>query len=353
MREPRADLTQVILSVVFVGLLTGLSLWILRPFMVALIWASAIVVATWPLLIILQRRFGGRRLPAAALMTLALLLLLLLPVGLAASAITGNVDIISGWVKAPQELRLPSPPAWLVDLPLIGTKLNDLWLETARTGLASLLPYASQAGRWLAVRAGDAGGVLVQSMLSVVIAAVLYMQGDATARGLMLFFRRLGGDRGERALLLAAQATRGIALGVIVTAAAQSLLAAIGLLVASVPYVGLLTVLIFMLCIAQIGPTLVMLPAVIWMYADGSSGRATVLLVFTIVAGTMDNFLRPFLIKMGADLPLLLIFAGVIGGLISLGLVGIFVGPVVLAVTYRLLEEWVREGREVDRSTLR
>jgi predicted PurR-regulated permease PerM len=137
-----------------------------------------------------------------------------------------------------------------------------------------------------------------------------------------------------------------VALGVVVTALAQSLLGGIGLAISGVPFAALLTGLMFFLCIAQLGPTLVLAPAVIWLYWSGETAWGTVLLVFAVVAGTIDNFLRPLLIKMGADLPLLLIFAGVIGGLISFGLIGIFVGPVVLAVAYTLFQAWLDDERE-------
>jgi len=133
---------------------------------------------------------------------------------------------------------------------------------------------------------------------------------------------------------------RGVALGVLVTAIAQTTVSSIGLFLAGVPLAGPLTVLTLLLCIAQLGPTLVLAPAVVWMYVSDQPTWGTVLLVFAVIAGTMDNVLRPYLIKKGADLPLL-IFAGVIGGLLSIGVVGIFVGPVVLAVTYKLLYEWV------------
>ena len=145
---------------------------------------------------------------------------------------------------------------------------------------------------------------------------------------------------------LAGGAIRAVAMGVIVTAVAQSLFAGLGLLIAGVPFVGLLTVLMFVLAIAQIGPIPVLLLVVIWAFSALSPAWATIVLVWSIVAGLIDNFLKPLLIKRGADLPLLLIFAGVIGGMISLGLVGIFVGPVVLAVTYTLTQNWVRgEGK--------
>jgi len=128
-----------------------------------------------------------------------------------------------------------------------------------------------------------------------------------------------------------------------VTAIAQSVLGGVGLAVAGVPFASLLTAVMFMLCIAQLGPMLVLVPAVAWLYWSGAVGWGTFLLVVTLVAGTMDNVLRPLLIKRGADLPLLLILAGVIGGLVAFGLVGIFVGPVLLAVAYKLLGDWIAE----------
>jgi predicted PurR-regulated permease PerM len=148
-------------------------------------------------------------------------------------------------------------------------------------------------------------------------------------------------------VVLAGQAIRAVALGVVVTAVVQSTLAGIGLAVAGVPYAAVLTAIALILCIAQLGPTLVLAPAVGWLYWTGDPVWGTVLLVWTILVGSMDNFLRPFLIKRGADLPLLLIFVGVIGGLISMGIIGLFVGPTVLAVTYRLLESWIAD---VDRT---
>ena len=142
-------------------------------------------------------------------------------------------------------------------------------------------------------------------------------------------------------VLLSGQAVRGVALGVVVTALAQSVLGGVGLGIARVPFTPILTALIFMAAIAQVGPLLVMIPAVVWVYWSGSTGWGTFLLIWAFVVGTMDNFMRPVLIKKGADLPLLLIFSGVVGGLIAFGLIGIFVGPVVLAVGHTLLSAWI------------
>jgi predicted PurR-regulated permease PerM len=134
-----------------------------------------------------------------------------------------------------------------------------------------------------------------------------------------------------------------VALGVVVTALAQSLLAGVGLWVTGVPFAPVLTAVIFLLCLVQLGPALVMGPAVVWMYYSGDSFWATVLLAFTVVAAVMDNFIRPVLIRRGADLPLLLILAGVIGGLIAFGILGIFIGPTVLAIAYALLNAWMAD----------
>jgi predicted PurR-regulated permease PerM len=143
-----------------------------------------------------------------------------------------------------------------------------------------------------------------------------------------------------------------VALGVGVTAIVQAVIGGIGLAIAGVPFAALLTAVMFMLCIIQVGPTLVLLPATIWVFWSGATGWGIVLAVWTLVVGTMDNFLRPWLIKRGADLPLLLIFAGVIGGLLGFGLVGIFVGPVMLAVSYTLIDAWMQDADEPEVAAL-
>jgi predicted PurR-regulated permease PerM len=158
------------------------------------------------------------------------------------------------------------------------------------------------------------------------------------------FARKLADQQGDRMVVLAGQAIRGVALGVVVTALVQSILGGIGLVIVGVPFAAVLTAIMFALCIAQLGPIIVLAGATVWAYTSLGAGRATFMLVWTLVVGTLDNFLRPVLIRRGADLPLMLIFAGVIGGLIAFGVVGIFVGPVVLAVAYTLLDNWVASG---------
>jgi predicted PurR-regulated permease PerM len=183
---------------------------------------------------------------------------------------------------------------------------------------------------------------LAQSVLTIIIAAILYARGEAIAGGARRFAARLAGEPGEAALGLSARAIRAVALGVVVTAMVQAGLGGIGLAVAGVPFAPVLTTVMFLFSVAQVGAVPVLVPAVIWLYWTGDATWGTVLLVVTIVVGTLDNVLRPLLITQGANLPFLLIFAGVIGGLIAFGLIGIFVGPVVLAVAHSLLGAWIR-----------
>jgi predicted PurR-regulated permease PerM len=185
------------------------------------------------------------------------------------------------------------------------------------------------------------GVLLAQFLLTIALAAVMYANGERAAEALLRFGRRLAGEPGDRVVRLAAQAIRGVALGVVVTAFVQATLGGIGMAAAGVPFAALLTAGAFVLCIAQVGPMPVLAPAVAWLYWHGAVRSATALLLWTLVVVTLDNVLRPMLMTKGADLPMLLMFAGVIGGLLAFGLIGIFVGPVVLAVSYTLLGAWL------------
>jgi predicted PurR-regulated permease PerM len=226
-------------------------------------------------------------------------------------------------------------------IPLIGPRLARQWRELAATGreelTAQAAPYVRTGVLWVAGRAGDFGALLAHLLLTVLITAILYTNGEAAARGVRRFARRLAGDRGDDCVVLAGQAIRAVALGVVVTALVQAA-AGIGLAIVRFPYAAVLTAIILILCIAQMDPILVLAPAVVWLYWSGDAGRTTVLLVGRLPVCVLDNILRPLLIKRGADLPLLFIFAGVIGGLVSFGIIELFVGPVILGVTYRLLE---------------
>jgi predicted PurR-regulated permease PerM len=343
-----ADLTRTVLAVLTMGLLIGASFWILRPFLPAIIWATMIVVATWPAMLALQRRLWNSRTLAVTVMTVALLLVFVIPFSMAIGTIAGNIDDIALFARKLFELRLPQAPDWLRNLPVVGASLATSWDGLAGERITDfgnhLKPYTGAFARWFVAEVGGVGALLLQFLLTVLVAAVLYASGEKGARQVVAFGWRVGGERGADAVQLAAKAIRSVALGVVGTALIQSLLGGVGFAVAGVPYPGVLTAVMFMLALAQIGAVPILLGGVGWLYYQGDTVWMLALAAWTLVVGTMDNFVRPLLIKRGVDLPLMLILVGVIGGLVAFGLVGIFIGPVVLAVTYTLLDHWIHEG---------
>ena len=344
------DITRIVLFVLVIGILLAGSVWTLLPFLSGLIWATTIAVATWPTLLQLERLAGGRRWVAVLVMTLLVLLVFIVPFALAVSALLDAANQSPTVMNAFLAHGLDQPPKWVANIPLIGDQLDERWQTIADGGPAALAavvqPYARTAAGWAIAATGGVGSTIVLILLTLVLLTILYAQGDTAARGAVAFAQRLGGETGERTVRLAGQAIRSVALGVVVTALVQALLAGIGLGLCGVPYPGLLTAIAFILGIAQLGPFLVLGPAIAWLYWIGSGGWATVLLIWSVPVSTLDNILRPILIRRGVQLPLLLIIGGVIGGLIRFGVVGLFVGPVVLAATYTLAKDWVARGQE-------
>ena len=354
MAERQSDLTRDTLAVVFLFALIGASVWILLPFLTAVVWATMIVVATWPTLLMLQRWLLGRRWLAVTVMTLLLLSIFLLPFLFAIGTFIENFKEITAWTTSLATFTVPPPPDWLGKLPLVGTKAASQWQQFAalsREELATRLsPYLGGVLQWVAAQIGGLGMLLGQIVLTVLISAVLYATGESAGAMALRFGARLAGEQGEQAIRLAGQAIYGVALGVVLTALVHAVLAGIGLAIVGVPFAVMLTALMFFLGIVEIGPGPVLLSAVGWLYWTGDTTWGTVLLVWTLLVSPVDNILRPILIKKGADLPLLLIIAGVIGGMLAFGLIGIFVGPVLLAVAYTLFTAWINQEGAISRT---
>jgi len=344
------DLSATLVAVLVIGALGVGAFLIVRPFLAAAIWAVMIVVVTWQPMLNMQRRLWHSRALAIGAMLLLVLLVFLVPLVLIVGTVVENAGDIAASVRSMWPLRIPSLPRWIAELPFVGPRVAVAWQEVAASGVEGLWqrlePYTGTLTTWFVVRAGSLGYLLVQFLLTLVLAGFLYANGEQSASAALRIGRRLGGKRGEDIVRMAAMSIRGVALGVGLTAVIQSVLGGIGLAVAGVPFAGVLTVVLFMLCLSQIGMLVVLIPAVIWVYWNGHPAWGTFLLVWSLIASLMDNVLRPVLVRRTADLPLLLIFAGVIGGLIAYGLVGIFVGPVVLAVAYTLVLAWLEPDPE-------
>lgn len=354
MSVPR-DVTSITLAVLFIGALIAASFWIFMPFLTSFIWAAIIVVATWPLLLKVEAKLWHKRGLAVAAMTVILLMVLVIPFSLAMLAIIDSADEITGWIRSLGTFAVPPMPEWVGNIPLVGKNLAGQWEQfaalTPEELSARLTPYAREAMRWFIAKAGSIGMMFFQFLLTVIIAAILFAKGETAAAGVRSFARRLAGQQGDETAVLASKAVRGVALGVVLTAIIQSALGGIGLAVTGVPGVAILTAVMLMLCVAQVGPTPVLILSTIWLFWNGEPVRGGVLIAWSAPVIIIDNFLRPVLIRKGADLPLLLIFAGVIGGLLAFGIIGLFIGPVVLAVSHVLLKAWVSEGEPAQKSS--
>jgi predicted PurR-regulated permease PerM len=355
MIDRHSDLTRDTLAVVFLFVLIAVSVWILLPFLGSILWATMIVVPTWPVLLKLQGWMRGRRWLAVTIMTLLLSGTFLVPVSIGIGTLINSFDEIASNTKSLSSLTLPSPPEWLGKVPLVGAQASSKWQELATLSReelsAELSPYLGKIVRWVAEQMGELGLLLVQILLTVIVAAVFYARGEVGAAMVLRFGSRLAGERGEHAVRLAGQAIRGVALGVVLTALVHAVLGGIGLGVAGVPFAVLLTAVMFISSIVQVGVVPVLVCAVGWLYWTGQATSGTALLVWTILVAPVDNILRPILIKQEVDLPLLLIIVGVVGGMIAFGFVGIFLGPVVLAIAYTLFTVWIDEDVGGDRIT--
>lgn len=342
--RPR-DIPQILLSVLFLALMIIACLWIVQPFILGFAWAATIVIATWPVLLWFQRLLFGRRSLAVLVMTLLLFLLFVIPISLLVnSLVDGSTPLVHAITSG--NLTLPDL-AWLNSIPFIGAKLYSGWHSLLDMGgsalMAKVRPYIGTTTTWFVGQAAHVGRFLMHSALMLLFSALLYWQGEKVAFGMRYFATRLAAKRGDAAVLLAGQAIRAVALGVVVTALVQAVLGGIGLGISGVPNATLLTVVMIFSCLVQLGPLIVLVPSIIWLYWTGDTTWGTVLLVWSCVVGTMDNVIRPMLIRMGADLPMILILSGVIGGLVAFGMIGLFIGPVLLAVSWRLFDAWLHE----------
>ena len=326
-------------------------LLVLRPFVSALLWAVVLCISSWPIYRRLLGWLGNRRTLAALVMTLAMILIVLLPFFIVVMTLADNVHELTSATRSWIEAGPPAPPEWLAKIPVVGQKAVDYWQSMA-ADTAKLWTQAQRliepASSWL-LRGGLAlGGGLLQLAFSIFIAFFLFRDGVSAARRLNHVVERIGGERGHHLLNVAGKTVRGVVYGILGTALAQAVAAAIGFLIAGVPGVALLALLTFFSSIVPVvGTALTWLPAAIWLFHQGSTGWAVFMLVWGFGVANIDNIVKPWLISQGSDLPFILIFFGVLGGALTFGFIGVFIGPTLLAVGFRLLEEWSPANRAV------
>lgn len=329
-----------------IGLLLILITWcftIARPFLIPLIWGMILAIAIYPAFVALQRRLGGRHGLIAAGLTVLALVFLLGPTAMLATILVDNAHTLAVEL-ADGELTIMPPPPVIETWPLIGAPLFKLW-QLASTNLAEALneigPELQRVGGWLLGAAAGAALALLQFIVAIIVAGILLPRAAGGQRLAEALAGRVAGARGEGFVELAEETVRNVARGVVGASFIQALLAGLVMTLGGVPGAGLLALLAFVLSVVQIGVIPVMLFAVIWVFSSASTLTSVLFLIAAIAVAMTDNVLKPILMGRGASVPILVIFIGVIGGLLAHGLIGLFVGPVVLALGYELIRVWI------------
>lgn len=329
--------------------LLGACLWVLAPFMTALFWAAVLAFASWPVMRMLTRALNGNVSLAAGLLTTAWVLIVAGPLVWLGFNIADNIRASTELIKDLRVTGLPEAPTWLIGLPMVGERLDEIWQTIDQQGAAlfvTIKPYMGQMGNWLLARSASIGAGILELALSLVLVFFFYRDGPRLALFAKDLVERLIKDRADYYIDLVAGTVRRVVNGVIGTAAAQAVVALFGFLVAGVPGALLLAAMTFMLSLIPMGPPLVWVPAVAWLFWQQEYGMAIFLLLWGfLVISSVDNFLKPYLISRGGNLPLVVVLMGVFGGLFAFGFMGLFLGPTLLAVAYSLVSDWIASNQ--------
>jgi predicted PurR-regulated permease PerM len=323
---------------------------VLSPFLTDLLWAAVLTFSSWRLYERLRARLRGNSVLASLAMSLGIVLVVLAPFAIAAYAIVENADGIAQTVNRLLDQGLPDPPAWVANLPVIGSGLDGYWRNLAGdTGtLNETLRRLAPVARSALVTGGQAMATgLLHLSLSIFLAYFLFLHGEGAVERVKAVMSRLAGSHAERLLEAAGATVRSVVHGILGTALAQGLAAGIGFAVAGVPAAALLGLLTFFFSIVPVGPPLVWVSATVWLYLQGSIGWAIFMLIWgLVVVSGIDNIVKPMLISRGSHMPFVMVLLGVLGGAFAFGLIGVFLGPTLLAVGYRLLVEWIESSGE-------
>lgn len=338
------------------GVLVALSFTVVGPFLGALAWAVILAVPTWPVAERLTDSLGGRRRLAALVLCVTLFVGLALPVfylsGSVREVAPAIRDAALGWI----DRGLPPPPPELAEVPVFGPEMEDAWVHAAEDVPALLKHYKTsvfELGEWTLRRTRALLGAMVEVLLGIVIAGVLLATGPPVPRFLRDLAFNVGGLQGLDGLEVAGRALLGVALGVVGTSLMQAVLAAVGYALADIPTAPFLAFLIFLCALLQLGPVVVWVPLVAWLVWQGETGRAVFVAIWSLVAvqGT-DAIVKPVIMARTAKLSTLLLFVGVLGGLLAWGFTGMFIGAASLAVSWTLLQTWLRGSPAPEREAI-
>lgn len=335
-------LVRRIFALLIILALAAVSLWLIKPFLSAVVWGAIIAISLYPLQRRLSSWLGGRRVIPAILIALLMAGILLVPLVMLLMTLGEQATHLFQGNRSFDQLVLPMPPDWVSGVPLIGHRAFEMWQSAAADvpgTLAAAKPKIRAALLWLFSGTVSSTLVVLEALVAIVLAATFLITAERMDTFFARLLKALGGPADIQELIV--RTVRGVAQGIIGTAIIQAAVAWIGFEIAPAPFPVLLTLLVFIGCTAQVGALLVGIPVAGWVYYQGEPGWAAFLLGWTLFVNVIDNFIKPLLIGRGLPVPIWIVFIGVIGGLLSMGLVGLFIGPVVLSVSYLLLIRWV------------
>ena len=334
-----------------IGLVAILIFWcfdIVKPFITPIIWGIIISVAIFPHYLRLLKALGDRHGLAASLYTLFILILFIFPAVLLTGTLIESVQFLAQGFGT-STLTVPPPPESIGSWPVVGDPLMKFWTlasENLEAALQQIAPHLLIVGGWLLSTTEDIGLGILKFMVAILISGYLLAQANSWQHYTRVIMKRFAGERGEKIIDLAENTVRSVALGILGVAGIQSILAGLGFIVAGVPAAGLWALLCLLLSVLQIGIALVVVPIIIYMFYSADTFTAVVFLIWSVPVTFIDTFLKPILLSRGVKTPMAVIFMGAIGGFLASGIVGLFIGAVILSLGYALFLDWVREGSQ-------
>lgn len=341
----RYDLVKITISLLVIAAFIYLTVKIVEPFLLGFFWAVMVVVTTWPLMIAIQKRLFYKRYLAVMIMLLVIGSFFVIPTTLIALNITKNSSYLIELAKNISHNGLPQFD-FLLQIPYIGSDLHAYWIEFSQGSVSDLLAqfqhYLTLSLPWILEQIVNIGTFIFHCCIMLILSAFLYLKGEMISQYLYFFAHKISSQYGVQMISLTGRSIRAVALGIILTAAVLAILGGSSLALTHVPFPGIITVVIFICCVVQIGPVIVIIGGIIWQFYHGHTTYAIILIICALILTTLDSVMRTLLIKKGVDLPFFLILFGVVGGMFAFGVMGLFIGPTVLALVHNFMRAWIK-----------
>ncbi len=344
--EPRDDIIHLAIRISLLALLVYWSFVLVQPFIPIMAWGTILTVALYPAFDWLARKLGGRRVLSAILITVCSLIVVIGPVTWLALGLVDGLQKIADQLGS-SSFTVPLPPPGIKEWPIIGDRIYEFWSmaeSNLASALATITPHLKPLAKSLLGLATSAGEGIFKFLMAVVLMGFLFTPGPRMLHGMKMFLMHVVPERSDEFLALTGETIRSVSQGVLGVSVLQALLAGFGFRIAEVPGANILTFLILFLSIAQVGAQLVLLGVIVWIWTATPTAAALLFTAYFVVVGLLDNILKPIVMGHGLRTPMLVILVGVLGGTFAHGLLGLFVGPVVLAVVWQLMLAWMRDN---------